>query len=197
MASSHVVSKSLIATVLSGLVLALSAQVPDSLPTFWSWLNNSVAPLLSLSSSEEPPISDLFVLFLVMFVLMGLTPLFDKFFTRIYKYLQTRGQLESFDRGRGRENQENEPPVSDREPELYDFDVIILRSLARAGWSGLSEKKIADKLHLEPAFVRQRLLSLQAGGLVLSLNLAILGSRFNLSGKGREYAKRQGFQDGF
>lgn len=190
---SHTVWKIVIGAVLSSLALSL----PEYFRTSWIWLHHSATTLFALQPSEEPPISDLFVVFLAMFVMMGLMPLFDKLVIRISKYLKTRGQPDVLERARVKGASEELYGEPEKALELYDFEIILLRDLAQAGWKGLSLKHITAELHLEPLFTEQTLTSLQNSGLVLSLDIVLFGKRFFLTRKGREYSKRQGLISSF
>ena len=172
-------------TVTEFVACSITAGILFSLP---QWL----PAYLSLQPSEELPLRDMFVIFLFGFVMMGLLPLLEKIVLKVHKYLQARSSAGAVQFGVQNEQQYfvDEPEA---EVELFDFEVIILRLLAHAGWKGLPLSKIAADLHLDPPFVKSTLRSLHDSGLVTFMDIPVLGTIYYLSRKGREYSVRQGF----
>lgn len=188
----HAVRKTIIGTVIGGLIFSLPHGVSASFDTLWARLKHSAMTLFSLQLSDLP-IPTLFLYFLLMFVLIGLFPVFQRLISRIEKYLRSLAEPEGAGSAGAEGELEGMFAEPQETPELYDFEVIVLTRLARAGGKGLSLKYIADDLHLDPKVVENSLTSLCAKGLVQFAETFVVGRFFYLSGKGREYSIQQGF----
>lgn len=185
--------KSLYTAAVVGAAVALSHWHPDILQRVDYAISELLAAVASARSPAELPLKDMFIIFLSLFVAMGLVPFFEKIISRLHEHSRPRNEgdmSEPTQVQKGLESKHVEPAV---EIELYDFEVIVLRLLAAAGWKGLSLAAIVSALHLEPDFVRKTLLSLEKSGLVTFVEIPLLGTYYFLTREGRRYSVRQGF----
>lgn len=147
---------------------------------------------LSLLQATDLPMSTLFILFLSLFVLIGLIPFFQQIAAR--RRRSQGSSLKSKEASDAGAKDESGAIFGrpDETLEIYDFDVMVLRRLALAGRKGLSLKTIAGDLDIGPSVAVSALASLSQKGLVHSVPVYLVGNRFFLSKRGREYAIRQG-----
>jgi hypothetical protein len=135
----------------------------------------------------------LFLIFLLLFLLAGLAPAFQKLFSKIVEYF---GSLDTSDgpfRTEVKSDLKEIPARRHDSPTLYEFEAIVMARLSQTGGKGLSLKSLADDLHLDPLFTKKTLVSLGGKGFVRSTRSVVGGRRFSLSAKGREYAIGEGF----
>jgi len=126
-------------------------------------------------------ISTLFLVFLMLFLLIGNSPALHRWLDRVT--------------GMGRRERKEEPkkeragaPETSREAK--DYESIIFQQLALSGEKGLSPASLAGHLHFGRPMVEKALGSLKAREMIERGGL--LGNRFRLSPKGREHAVREG-----
>ncbi|MDT8440064.1 MAG: hypothetical protein RQ723_00210 [Desulfuromonadales bacterium] len=138
-------------------------------------------------------LSELVVIFLAIFVLIGLNPALQRAGVRLRKFLEEAEQsqdrlvahVESDHAALFAEHSGNEP--------LNDFETIVLRRIAQARGKALSRRQINESLLFGDAVLKRTLRSLHRRGL-LSLQLSrLLGPRFALSASGLSYAREQGY----
>lgn len=128
------------------------------------------------------PLSTLFLLFLMLFLLIGNSPALHRWLDRITGMARREGGTE------GEEEPEEEPMgVNDR---MKAFEAIIFQQLALAGEKGLSPASLAGALHFDRPAVEEALDTLEIQGMVERGGL--LGRRFHLSPKGRDRAVQEG-----
>ncbi len=125
----------------------------------------------------------LFILFLMLFVAIGIFPAWKRTARRLRDLLARRAQPG--------------PPAAGAEEgeslRLDDFDIFVLRRLAQAGGQGLSRRQLQAALHFEPLLLGKTLASLQERGLVEVVMPLGFGSRLCLSARGRAFAAREGY----
>ena len=151
-----------------------------------------VSEQFSLLQAADLPMPTLFLLFLSLFVLIGLIPFFQQIAARRRRSQGSSSQLKEASEVGARGESGAIFARPDETLEIYDFEVMVLRRLALAGRKGLSLKTIAGDLHLGPSVAVSALASLSQKGLVHSAPVYLVGNRFFLSKRGREYAVRQG-----
>ncbi len=145
---------------------------------------------------SDLPLSFLFLFFLLIFVLIGLYPAWQRTAAKIRKHLQASGKP-----------QEPLPePFKSEQTAIFsgqqttlalnDFEIFVLKRLAQNGGKALSRKQINADLHLEPAILSTTLESLRRRRLIQIAMTPLLGIRFYLSENGRDYAIEQGFIPG-
>ncbi len=142
---------------------------------------------------SDLPLSTLVLFFLLIFVLIGLYPAWQRTAARIRKVLQSAEMSEgplSGPLNRGHRAVTEEQPSS---APLNDFEIIVLRRVAQNGGKAFSRKQLNAELHLESAILQQTLKSLYRRGLVQLIVTPWFGQRYYLSEKGRAYALAQGF----
>lgn len=148
---------------------------------------------LSLLQAADLPMAKLFLLFLSLFVLIGLIPFFQQMAARRRRSESSSLKSKGASGVAAKGELEAMFARPDETLEIYDFEVMVLRRLALAGRKGLSLKSIAGGLHIGPSVAVRALASLSGKGLVHSVTVYLVGKRFALSKKGREYSIRQGF----
>jgi hypothetical protein len=139
------------------------------------------------------PMSAQVVLFLIVFVLIGIYPFIKRSMAQLRKMmdaLETRRQGPSLPRG-----DVHQELFADQRADgpLNDYEIIVLRRIAQAGGKAMSRKHINASLLFGDEVLARTLKSLYRRGY---LNLRIsrfLGMRFVLSSAGRRYALEQGY----
>lgn len=142
---------------------------------------------------SEIPLAALFVLFLTTFVLIGIYPAVKRTVAKIRKRLDSIAQ----------QNQPMAALLDNVHAELFaspsvagplnDFEIIVLRRLARAGGKALSRKQVNAPLHFGNTTLQKTLRSLNRRGLLQLKVSFLLGPRFALSKAGRNFAIEQGY----
>lgn len=135
----------------------------------------------------------LVIIFLAIFVLIGIHPALQRTVSRI------RGLIQSVVRTKAPIS----PELEDVHAEMFveqqgseqmnDFENIVLRRLAQAGGKTLTRKQLNASLLFDQANLNKTLQSLNRRGLVLVKISKLLGLRFTLSDDGRRYALEQGY----
>jgi len=135
----------------------------------------------------------LFILFLMLFVAIGIFPAWKRTAGRLRDLLARRAQPGQLDADAA---EVPAPILSGGEGEslrLDDFDIFVLRRLAQAGGQGLSRRQLQAALHFELPLIGKTLASLQQRGLVEVVMPFGFGSRFCLSARGRAFAAGEGY----
>ena len=142
---------------------------------------------------SEVPLAVLFVLFLAAFVLIGIYPAFKRTLRRIRKQLDSAAQA----------NQPMAALLDNIHADLFtgpatagplnDFEIIVLRRLARVDSKTLSRKQLNASLHFGEKTLQRTLHSLNRRGLVQLKISFFPRPRFALSEAGRAYAIEQGY----
>ncbi len=142
---------------------------------------------------SELPVSVMVVLFLTVFVLIGISPALKRTAERIRKLLHPAAQAKK----------PVAPLLKDVYAEIFseqstsrqlnDFETIVLRRLSQAGDKALSRKQVNAPLLLGKAILHKTLRSLHRRGLIHVKMSTLLGQRFTLTEAGRRYAIEQGY----
>jgi len=147
--------------------------------------------------SADLPMAIMFILFLMLFVAIGIYPAWKRTAVRLRNFLRTREQLLRPGVGPLAEPEEEPEPstfeLRRQALQLNDFEIFVLRRLAQAGAGGLSSRQLQAELHFDPPLVRKTLDSLLERGLVQEALPTLLGRRFHLSARGRDFAAGQGY----
>ncbi len=142
---------------------------------------------------SESPLSDWFTLFLVLFVLIGMQPTFQKGARWLSRFLDKasdkREQLGPADKDVHAAIFANRQASFD----LNDFEIIVLQRLARLSNKPASASHINETLLFGDAVFKMTLWSLHRRGMVSLQVSKFLSPRFMLSENGRRYALEQGY----
>jgi uncharacterized membrane protein len=142
---------------------------------------------------SELPLSVLVILFLAVFVLVGIYPALERAATKLRKLVHITAQ--------------SKKPVAalldDLHAELFaqqpttgplnDFEIFVLRRLAQARGKALTRKQVNSTLLFSKKTIHKTLRSLNRRGLVHVKMSLLLQQRFALSEAGRRYAIEQGY----
>jgi hypothetical protein len=141
---------------------------------------------------SELPLSVMFVIFLALFVLLGIYPAWKRSLARLRKLLQEAG-------GAAAAEDITAPTAPEGLPftlenlELDDFEQLVLGRFVQQLGKPLSRKHLDADLHLERPVLNQALESLLKRGLLQVSMTSFFGIRFQLSAAGRAYAAALGF----
>jgi hypothetical protein len=127
-------------------------------------------------------ISTLFLIFLMLFLLIGNSPALHRWLDRVTGMARREGEAAP--------KKETEEEPGGMSQQAKDYEAIIFQQLALAGEKGLSPASLAGNLHFDKPMVEKALASMEAQGLVRRGGL--LGRRFHLSERGREHAVQEG-----
>jgi hypothetical protein len=135
----------------------------------------------------------LVIIFLAIFVLIGIHPALQRTVSRIRTLIQTVVRTKA----------PISPGLEDVHAEMFagqqgaeqmnDFENIVLRRIAQAGGKALTRRQLNASLLFDKANLYKTLQSLNRRGLVLVKVSKLLGMRFALSEAGRRYALEQGY----
>jgi hypothetical protein len=128
-------------------------------------------------------------IFLLIFVLIGLIPFFQKSFSRWHDYIISLRRP----RSPGLAASMTEPEAASAEPSrMSELEYIVFRQLSQAGARGVSLASVAQGLHMDSLLIRKALQSLHEKGLVRVTPTLVLGRRFSLSREGLILAVAEG-----
>ena len=139
------------------------------------------------------PLSAQVILFLVIFVLIGIYPFIKKSMAQLRKLIDAVDNPQKMFASRIKNVHQDVFTEQLTSGPLNDFEVIVLRRIAQAGGKAMSRKQINEPLLFGDAVLTRTLQSLYRRGY---LNLRIskfMGKRFILSEPGRRYAMEQGY----
>lgn len=142
---------------------------------------------------SDLPLPILVSLFLTLFVVLGIYPAMRRAAAKLRRLRRTAAQAKT-PLAANYDNVHAE--LSGRAPAagwLNDFEIIVLRRLARAGGKTLSRRQVNAPLHLGRANLDRTLHSLNRRELVQLHLSPLLGPRFSLTEAGRRYALEQGY----
>ena len=142
---------------------------------------------------SELPVSVMVVLFLTVFVLIGIHPVLKRTAERIRKLVHSAAQPKKPVGPLLKDVHADIFADQSTSRQLNDFETIVLRRLAQAGGKSLSRKKVNEPIHLGTAILHKTLRSLYRRGLIHVRLSKLLGQRFTLSEAGRQYAIEQGY----
>ena len=139
------------------------------------------------------PLSAQVVLFLVIFVLIGIYPFVKRSMARLRKLMEAGDKPQHKFAAQTRNLHQELFTEQLTSGPLNDFEIIVLRRIAQAGGKSMSRRQIQEALLFGDAVLSRTLKSLYRRGY---LNLRVsrfLGMRFTLSESGRRYAREQGY----
>ena len=138
---------------------------------------------------NDLPMSMLFLIFLILFVLLGSTPVLSRI-TTLFNALLRNPQGWKWGGVEELLKEQEQPVYSADSSRLNDYEIIVLRKLAMGGHKNFTRKALANALYFQPATITRTLTSLRRRGLVVRTK-ALLGERFSLTVAGREYCVAQ------
>lgn len=141
----------------------------------------------------ELPMNLLFLLFLVLFVAMGILPAWKRF---VGGFRQAMEKWTSAGSGPRVPDAAAPPPAAARHAglEWNDYEYFVFRRIALAGDKGLTRRQLRDQLHLDPQNIERALAALQRQGLVRPAMPRGFAPRYALDEKGRAIAVEEGYQ---
>jgi hypothetical protein len=142
---------------------------------------------------SDMPMRLLVILFLAVFVLIGINPAIQKAAVSLRKLLHSVAQRNGLIGTRLEDVHAEMFAESRTSRQLNDFEIIVIRRLAQAGGKTLSRKQLNAPLLLGTAVLHKTLKSLHRRELIHVRISTLLGQRFTLSETGRRYAAEQGY----
>ena len=142
---------------------------------------------------SDMPMRLLVILFLAVFVLIGINPAIQKAAVNLRKLLRSAAQRKEPIGTRLDDVHAEIFAESRSSRQLNDFEIIVIRRLAQAGGKALSRKQLNAPLLLGAAVLHKTLKSLHRRELIHVRISTLLGQKFSLSETGRRYAIEQGY----
>jgi len=142
---------------------------------------------------SDMPMRLLVILFLAVFVLIGINPAIQKAAVNLRKLLRSAAQRKELIGTRLDDVHAEVFAESRSSRQLNDFEIIVIRRLAQAGGKALSRKQLNAPLLLGAAVLHKTLKSLHRRELIHVSISTLLGPKFSLSETGRRYAIEQGY----
>jgi len=142
---------------------------------------------------SDMPMRLLVILFLAVFVLIGINPAIQKAAVNLRKLLRSAAQRKELIGTRLDDVHAEVFAESRSSRQLNDFEIIVIRRLAQAGGKALSRKQLNAPLLLGSAVLHKTLKSLHRRELIHVSISTLLGPKFSLSETGRRYAIEQGY----
>ncbi|MEJ2492131.1 MAG: hypothetical protein P8Y84_11035 [Desulfuromonadales bacterium] len=139
----------------------------------------------------------MFVLFLAIFVLLGLLPAIRRTTAKWRQLMvdqKTRQQIMPTT------SQQVLAKVHEVEQErlrLNDYEQLILRSVGRSGGRLVRLSKVVREMQFDKDVIRQAMTSLYRKGMIRILPTFLFGPFLSLTGKGRKYAVAHGLMPFF
>ena len=141
---------------------------------------------------SDMPMRLLVILFLAVFVLIGINPAIQKAAVSFRKLLRSAAQRKELIGTRLDDVHAEIFAESRSSRQLNDFEIIVIRRLAQAGGKALSRKQLNAPFLLGTAVLHKTLKSLHRRELIQVRISTLLGQQFTLSETGR-YAIEQGY----
>ena len=139
------------------------------------------------------PLSFLVLIFLTIFVLIGIQPTFRRTALKIRRLIESKARSgEPFAPLLDNAHSDIFPDSPSHEP-MNDFEIIVLRRIAMARGKALSRKQINEQLLFGDAVLDKTLRSLYMRRMIALRISRFLGQRFVLSKAGHHYASEQGY----
>lgn len=142
---------------------------------------------------SDMPMRLLVILFLAVFVLIGINPAIQKAAVSLRKLLRSAAQRKELIGTRLDDVHAEVFAESRSSRQLNDFEIIVIRRLAQAGGKALSRKQLNAPLLLGTAVLQKTLKSLHRRELIHVRISTLLGPKITLSETGRRYAIEQGY----
>jgi hypothetical protein len=142
---------------------------------------------------SDIPLSFLVVIFLAIFVLIGIYPAFKRNVLKIRKLLEDKTRSgDPFASMLDDAHAEIFTDYPSSEP-MNDFEIIVLRRIAMARGKVLSRKQVNEPLLFGDAVLGKTLRSLYRRRMISLRRSKFIGQRIVLSEAGRRYALEQGY----
>lgn len=187
----HVIRNATLGTLLGCLVLSLAQGLFEPSSMRWGWFGALGSAPFPAGRSDVAN-ATFFLVFLVAFVLIGLSPAFQRAFPKILEMFRLLGAPRGGG-GAGPGGGLDEPLEGwHGAGPLNDFEILVFRRIAQAGGKGMTPKSLVDTLHMDPVIIKKTLGTLHAKGLVRFRKAYLLGKVFYLTGEGLDYAVEQG-----
>ena len=142
---------------------------------------------------SDMPLSAQVVLFLTIFVLIGIYPFIKKSMAQLRKLMDARDKPQEMLSSLIKDVHQEVFPEHPTAGQLNDFEIIVLRRIAQAGGKAMSRKQINESLLVGDAVLTRTLKSLYRRGYLKLRISKFMGQRFILSESGRRYAVEQGY----
>ena len=142
---------------------------------------------------SDMPMRLLVILFLAVFVLIGINPAIQNAAVSLRKLLRSAAQRKELIGTRLDDVHAEIFAESRSSRQLNDFEIIVIRRLAQAGGKALSRKQLNAPLLLGTAVLHKTLKSLHRRELIHVSISTLLGPKISLSETGRRYAIEQGY----
>lgn len=142
---------------------------------------------------SDIPVSVLVVLFLTIFVLIGIHPFIQKSMVQLRKFLDAADKPQEMFSSLIKDVHKETFPEHLTMGPLNDFEIIVLRRIAQAGKKPLSSKQINESLLFGDVILTKTLKSLYRRGYLNLRVSTFIGRRFVLSDAGHRYAMEQGY----
>ena len=142
---------------------------------------------------SELPVSQLVIIFLTIFVMIGINPALQRAARKLRKWLHSAvlPKGPSATRLNGVHDGLFAGPPGARP--LNDFEMIVLQRLARTVGKSISRKELNESLLLGPSILHQTLDSLYGRGMIAITVSPFLVQQFKLTATGRSYVIEQGY----
>ena len=131
----------------------------------------------------------LFLIFLAIFVLLGIYPIWQRTAAIIRKFLTERNKSKATNGDSSTEPEEllvkQQPPL-----QLDTVESLVFQRIVQNDDKSLSRKQLNADLHLEPALLKSTLEALLHRGLLQITMTALPIIRFQLTEKGHLYAQQ-------
>lgn len=148
---------------------------------------------LGAVSFSDLPLSAQVVLFLSVFVLIGIQPALKRAGEKIHKLLLSAAQSKEPFATLLRDVQADILVEQPTTKHLNDFEIIVLQRLAQTDVKALTRNQLNTTLLFDTAILQKTLTSLHRRGLIRIKVSRLLGQSFILSDAGRQYAIEQGY----
>jgi len=142
---------------------------------------------------SDAPLADLFTLFLVVFVLIGMQPTLQKGARALSQLLD---KVDSKREKLAPSDKEIHTAIFSEHhatKALNDYELIVMQRLSRLEGRAASSRQINETLLFGDTVFKKTLWSLHRRGLISLRVSKLLGPRFMLSEIGRRYAIEQGY----
>ena len=140
-------------------------------------------------SFPEIPMSVMFVVFLLLFLLTGIYPVWKEASAKFKRLMRQRQGGDAPPTASHPKDQTSLPDPA----HLDDHERFILRRLAQTPRKGISPRQLAADLHFAPAVITRTLQSLARRGLIGFTRAPLFGVRAKLSLAGERFAREQGY----
>ena len=139
------------------------------------------------------PLSAQVILFLTIFVLIGIYPFIKKSMAQLRRLMDAGDKPQEMFSSLVKDVHQDMFSENLTSSPLNDFEIIVLRRIAQAGGKAMSRKQINESLLFGDAVLTKTLKSLYRRGYLKLRISKFMEQRFILSDVGRRYAVEQGY----